>query len=150
MDTSKYIAEFKQLEADLSSGSLSSTELAQKSKRHAFLRPIIEKEQELNAVEKAIADDRAMIEAGEDKELVKMAADELAELEAKLPVLQKSCACWLFRRTRMTLKIFIWKSAPVPGGTNPPCLPTNCCAFTSTLRKPKAGRPKFWNLRPPA
>ena len=89
MDTSKYIAEFKQLEADLSSGSLSSTELAQKSKRHAFLRPIIEKEQELNAVEKAIADDRAMIEAGEDKELVKMAADELAELEAKLPVLQK-------------------------------------------------------------
>ena len=48
MDTSKYIAEFKQLEADLASGELSSTELAQKSKRHAFLRPIIEKEEEIN------------------------------------------------------------------------------------------------------
>ncbi len=32
---------------------------------------------------------RALIEAGEDKDLVKMAAEELAELEAKLPELQK-------------------------------------------------------------
>ncbi|MBR4682220.1 MAG: peptide chain release factor 1 [Elusimicrobiaceae bacterium] len=89
MDTSKYIAEFKQLEQELSSGNLSAADLATKAKRHAFLKPIIEKEQEINAVEKAIADDRAMIEAGEDKELVKMAADELAELEEKLPGLQK-------------------------------------------------------------
>ena len=89
MDTSKYVAEYKQLEEELSSGNLSSQELAQKAKRHAFLKPIIDKEMEINATEKAIADDRAMIEAGEDKELVKMAADELAELEAKLPQLQK-------------------------------------------------------------
>lgn len=89
MDTSKYVAEFKQLEDELSSGNLSSQDLAVKAKRHAFLKPIIEKEQEINSAEKAIADDRAMIEAGEDKELVKMAADELAELEAKLPELQK-------------------------------------------------------------
>ena len=89
MDTSKYVAEFKQLEEELSSGNLSGQDLAVKAKRHAFLKPIIEKEQELNATQKAIEDDRAMIEAGEDKELVKMAAEELAELEAKLPVLQK-------------------------------------------------------------
>lgn len=89
MDTAKYVEEFKALEAELSSGSLTSAELAQKSKRHAFLKPIIEKEQELSSVLKAIEDDRAMIEAGEDKELVKMAAEELAELEAKLPDLQK-------------------------------------------------------------
>ena len=89
MDTSKYITEFKQLEQELSSGSLSAQELAAKAKRHAFLKPIIEKESEISAVEKAIADDRALIEAGEDKELVKMAAEELAELEEKLPGLQK-------------------------------------------------------------
>lgn len=89
MDTAKYAEEFKALETELSSGSLTSAELAQKSKRHAFLKPIIEKERELNSVLKAIEDDRAMIEAGEDKELVKMAAEELAELEAKLPDLQK-------------------------------------------------------------
>lgn len=89
MDTSKYVTEFKQLEEALSSGNLSGQELAVKAKRHAFLKPIIEKEQEIASVEKAVADDRAMIEAGEDKELVKMAAEELAELEAKLPELQK-------------------------------------------------------------
>ena len=80
MDTSKYVAEYKQLEEELSSGNLSSQDLAVKAKRHAFLKPIIDKELEINATEKAIADDR---------ELVKMAADELAELEAKLPQLQK-------------------------------------------------------------
>ena len=91
MDTSKYITEFEQLERELSSGNLAAAELAQKAKRHAFLKPIIEKEQEISAVERAIADDRAMIEAGEDKELVKMAADELAELEEKLPSCKKNC-----------------------------------------------------------
>ena len=89
MDTSKYLTEFNALEKELSSGSLSGQDLAVKAKRHAFLKPIIEKENEIASTERAIADDRAMIEAGEDKELVKMAADELAELEAKLPVLQK-------------------------------------------------------------
>ena len=92
MDTSKYVVEFKQLEEELSSGNLSGQELAVKAKRHAFLKPIIEKEQEIASIEKAIADDRAMIEAGEDKELVKMAAEELAELEEKLPELQKEAA----------------------------------------------------------
>ena len=89
MDTSKYLTEFNALEKELSSGSLSGQDLAVKAKRHAFLKPIIEKENEIASTERAIADDRAMIEAGEDKELVKMAAEELAELEAKLPVLQK-------------------------------------------------------------
>ncbi len=89
MDTSKYIAEFKQLEEELSSGNLSAADLAAKAKRHAYLKPIIEKEAEVSSIEKTIADDRALIEAGEDKELVKMAAEELAELEEKLPALQK-------------------------------------------------------------
>ena len=53
MDTSKYVAEFKQLEDELSSGNLSSQDLAVKAKSHAFLKPIIEKEQEINAAVKA-------------------------------------------------------------------------------------------------
>ena len=36
MDTSKYVAEFKQLEDELSSGNLSGQDLAVKAKRHAF------------------------------------------------------------------------------------------------------------------
>ena len=89
MDTSKYTQEFETLEKELYSGNLSGAELTKKAKRHAFLKPIIEKEREIATVEKNIADNRALIEAGEDKDLVKMAADELAELEAKLPELQK-------------------------------------------------------------
>ena len=63
MDTSKYVAEFQQLEKDLSSGNLSAADLAAKAKRHAYLKPIIEKEREVAAVEKSIADDVNIIAA---------------------------------------------------------------------------------------
>ena len=89
MDTSKYIEEFKALEKDLMSGSLSAKELMEKSKRHAFLKPIIEKENEINAVLSAIESDKEMIKDGSDKEMAALAAEELAEMEAKLPQLQQ-------------------------------------------------------------
>ena len=89
MDTAKYIEEYKKLEEELMSGSLSAHELMEKSKRHAFLKPIIEKENEINAVLKSIEGDKAIIKDGSDKEMAALAAEELAELEAKLPVLQQ-------------------------------------------------------------
>lgn len=89
MDTSKYVAEFNELETELASGNLASQELAAKSKRHAFLKPIIEKEAEIAATVKAIADDRELIADGSDKEMAKLAAEEMADLEAKLPSLQQ-------------------------------------------------------------
>ena len=85
MDTAKYIEEYKKLEEELMSGSLSAHELMEKSKRHAFLKPIIEKENEINAVLKSIEGDKD----GSDKEMAALAAEELAELEAKLPALQQ-------------------------------------------------------------
>ena len=89
MNTSKYAEEYQTLEQDLMSGSLSAQELMEKSKRHAFLKPIVEKENEIASVLKAIEDDRAMIKDGSDKEMAALAAEELAELEEKLPVLQQ-------------------------------------------------------------
>ena len=89
MDTAKYIEEYKKLEEELMSGSLSAHELMEKSKRHAFLKPIIEKENEINAVLKSIEGDKAIIKDGSDKEMAALAAEELAELEAQLPVLQQ-------------------------------------------------------------
>ena len=89
MNTSKYAEEYKTLEQELMSGNLSAQELMEKSKRHAFLKPIIEKENEIAATLKAIEDDRAMIKDGSDKEMAALAAEELAELEEKLPVLQQ-------------------------------------------------------------
>ena len=89
MDTAKYIEEYKALEQELMSGSLSPKELMEKSKRHAFLKPIIEKENEINSVLAAIESDREMIKDGSDKEMAALAAEELAEMEAKLPLLQQ-------------------------------------------------------------
>ena len=89
MDTAKYIEEYHALEKELMSGSLSAQELMEKSKRHAFLKPIIEKENEINSVLKAIEGDRAIIKDGSDKEMAALAAEELSELEARLPQLQQ-------------------------------------------------------------
>jgi peptide chain release factor 1 len=89
MDTSKYIEEYKKLEQELMSGNLSPKELMEKSKRHAFLKPIIEKENEINSVLSSIEGDREIIKDGSDKEMAALAAEELAELEAKLPQLQQ-------------------------------------------------------------
>ena len=89
MDTAKYTQEYRALEQELMSGNLSPKELMEKSKRHAFLKPIIEKENEINAVLSAIESDREMIKDGSDKEMAALAAEELAEMEAKLPLLQQ-------------------------------------------------------------
>ncbi len=89
MDTAKYLEEYKSLESELMSGTLSPKELMEKSKRHAFLKPIIEKEKEINSVLASIAGDREIIKDGSDKEMAALAAEELAELEAKLPQLQQ-------------------------------------------------------------
>ena len=89
MDTAKYLEEYKALEQELMSGNLSPKELMEKSKRHAFLKPIIEKENEINSVLSAITGDREIIKDGSDKEMAALAAEELAELEAKLPQLQQ-------------------------------------------------------------
>ena len=100
MDTAKYTAEYLSLEKELMSGSLSPQELMEKSKRHAFLKPIIEKENEINATLKAIEGDKAIIKDGSDKEMAALAAEELAELEAKLPALEQEMraagkpSCW--------------------------------------------------------
>lgn len=89
MDTAKYLQEYQALEKELMSGNLSPKELMEKSKRHAFLKPIIEKENEINTVLASIEGDREIIKDGSDKEMAALAAEELAELEAKLPQLQQ-------------------------------------------------------------
>lgn len=81
MDTSKFKDEFKQIEAELSSGDMPNDIFREKTKRHAFLRPIIEKSIELENVESAIGQAREIIDDGSDKEMSALAAQELSELE---------------------------------------------------------------------
>lgn len=83
MDISKFKEEFEQIEAELSAGDIAPEHFKEKTKRHAFLKPIIEKAEELKKVEDAIRADREMIDNGGDKEMAALAAEELAELEGK-------------------------------------------------------------------
>ena len=83
MDISKYKKEFEEIERELASGTVAPEVFKEKTKRHAFLAPIIEKAQELEQVEKAIAGDKEIIADGSDKDMVALAAAELAELENK-------------------------------------------------------------------
>jgi len=87
MDISKYLEEFKTLETEMSSGNLSGSDLQKKSKRHAFLRPVVEKGLELAAAQKGIKEAREMTLGG-DKEMAQMAAEEIAALEPKIPQLE--------------------------------------------------------------
>ena len=54
MDISKFKEEFEQIEAELSAGNITPEHFKEKTKRHAFLKPIIEKAEELKKVEDAI------------------------------------------------------------------------------------------------
>ncbi|MDR1684689.1 MAG: peptide chain release factor 1 [Elusimicrobiota bacterium] len=83
MDTSKFKDEFKHLEEQMATGSLGGNELRDKTKRHAFLRPIVEKITELESVQKALKEAREIIEDGSDKEMSALAAAEIAELEPR-------------------------------------------------------------------
>ena len=82
MDISKFKEEFNQIEKELSAGNIQPDVFKEKTKRHAFLQPIIEKAEELEKVNAAIAADKEMLESG-DKEMAALAAEELAELENK-------------------------------------------------------------------
>ncbi len=83
MDISKFREEFDKIEAELAGGTIAPEVFKEKTKRHAFLRPIIEKAEELKRVQEAIKADREMIESGADKEMAELAAEELAEIENK-------------------------------------------------------------------
>ncbi|MDR0646521.1 MAG: peptide chain release factor 1 [Elusimicrobiota bacterium] len=81
MDINKFKNEFKQIEAELSAGNTPPDILKEKTKRHSFLRPVIEKITELESVENAIKQAHEIIEDGSDKEMSALAAEEISSLE---------------------------------------------------------------------
>ncbi len=81
MDINKFKEEFSQIEAELAKGSLPQDVFLEKTKRHAFLSPVIEKIEQLERVESAIKQAKEIIEDGSDKDMSSLAAAELAELE---------------------------------------------------------------------
>ena len=83
MDTSKFKEEFRQIEAELASGDLPADIFREKTKRHAFLSPVVDKISEIEKVEQSIKEAREIIAEGSDKEMSALAAQELSSLEGK-------------------------------------------------------------------
>ncbi|MBT3393219.1 MAG: peptide chain release factor 1 [Elusimicrobiaceae bacterium] len=81
MNVEKFLKEFENVEAKLSGGNLASNEFKDVSKRHAFLQPIVEKIKEIENCDKQIKESKEIIKQGEDKELVKMAQDDIEQIQ---------------------------------------------------------------------
>jgi peptide chain release factor 1 len=78
MDINKFKNEFSQIEAELSAGNLPADILREKTKRHSFLRPVIEKITELESVENASALREALMRA--------QSLEEVASILAKVRI----------------------------------------------------------------
>ncbi len=83
MDTSKFKREFEEIERELAAGNLQGDAFKNKTKRHAFLSPIVQKITELESVESALKQAREIIADGSDKEMSALAAAEIADLEGR-------------------------------------------------------------------
>jgi peptide chain release factor 1 len=82
MKTDKLIQEFKEIEKKLSEGNLSNEDIQNLSKRHAYLRPIVNKAEEVERVRKAISDSETVANDS-DRELAELAAEENRYLTKK-------------------------------------------------------------------
>lgn len=83
MDTSKFKEEFLSIEQELAQGNIAPEVFKEKTKRHAFLQPIVEKIAELEKVQNAIKEAKEILADGTDKDMCELAAADLAELEGK-------------------------------------------------------------------
>ena len=83
MDTKKFKEEFLSIEAELAQGTLAPEIFREKTKRHAFLQPVVEKISELEKVQNAIKEAKEILADGSDKDMCELAAADLAELEGK-------------------------------------------------------------------
>jgi peptide chain release factor 1 len=115
MDTSRFIEECKTLEAKLSGPSLPPEELTALSKRHAWLKPLVDKLDELSKLERELADAKAMT-LGSDRELAKLAEDDVIRLEAAKPGLEAQIKTMLIPPDPKDFKNVYLEVRPGAGG----------------------------------
>lgn len=88
MDLSKLFKEYNELEDTLAKGGLSPEEINKFSKRHSQLRPVAEHARLYEALSKELQEARAML-SDNDADLVAMAKEDVARLEARLPEVER-------------------------------------------------------------
>lgn len=81
MNLDKLSKEYEKLEKKLAASSISPVEIAELSKRHSYLAPLVEKIKDLQKIKRQISDAKNFI-SGKDKELADLAKTELENLES--------------------------------------------------------------------
>lgn len=84
MDIAKYAAEYKEIEGKLAEPGISAADLTKLSKRHFFLKPIVEQYNQIEALKAQIEESKAMTQDA-DQEMASLAREELVSLEEALP-----------------------------------------------------------------
>ncbi|NLO90757.1 MAG: peptide chain release factor 1, partial [Elusimicrobia bacterium] len=90
MDLKRYIDEFRLVEHKLSDGALAQQgdELQKLSRRHAFLRPVVQAAERLSKIEEELGASRQLA-AGADADLADMAREDIARLEQEHKALEE-------------------------------------------------------------
>ena len=88
-------------------------------KEHSDLTPIIDKYRELKSAKQTVADDKEMLEAGQDKEFEEMIRLEMAEAEETIERASEELKILLLPKTLMTKRMLLWKSEAVQAVTKP-------------------------------
>ena len=88
----EYRKQLDEIDSKLSTEALSDMKLYKTlMQERAHLQPVVDKLEEMKALEKAIADSKEMIRTESDAELVEMAKEELSSLESALESAEKEC-----------------------------------------------------------
>lgn len=92
-------------------------------KEHSDLTPIIDKYRELKSAKQTVADDKEMLEAGQDKEFEEMIRLEMAEAEETIERQSEELKILLLPKDPNDEKTLLWKSAAVQAVMKPHFLP---------------------------
>ena len=90
MDLKRYVQEFAAVEHKLSDGSLAlqGDELQKLSRRHGFLKPVVQAAEQLAKIDSELASSRQLA-SGSDSELATMAHEDIARLETEKYALEE-------------------------------------------------------------
>ncbi len=132
---------FEDLEQQLSSPDiLSDQERFRKlAKAHADLKIVVDAFRRYKDLKAQLDGSKAML-GDSDPEIRAMAQEEIKEIEARLPDLERELKILLLPKDPMDDKNIILEIRAGTGGDEAPCSPPICSACTAAMPKAKAGR----------
>ena len=117
-------------------------------KEHSDLTPIIDKYRELKSAKQTVADDKEMLEAGQDKEFEEMIRLEMAEAEETIERASEELKILLLPKDPNDEKNVIMKSAAVQAVMKPHFLPPDLTQNVFNVCRVKELENRYSKLQP--